>query len=61
MNFYIKLLFIISAISIILALKSIFYFFNVKVTKDSTIYPVWFSVLILLYFILPKNYNYFTS
>ena len=56
----IKLLFLISAIFIVLAIKSIFYFFNVSI-QEFSFYPIWFSVLILLYFILPKKYNYFQS
>ena len=56
----IKLLFLISAIFIVLAIKSIFYFFDVSL-KEFSFYPIWFSVLLLLYFILPKKYNYFQS
>ena len=56
----IKFLFLISAIFIVLAVKSIFYFFNISV-KEASFYPIWFSVLLLLYFILPKKYNYFQS
>ena len=56
----IKFLFLISAIFIVLAIKSIFYFFNISL-KELSFYPIWFSVLLLLYFILPKKYNYFQS
>ena len=56
----IKFLFLISAIFIVLAIKSILYFFNISL-KELYFYPIWFSVLLLLYFILPKKYNYFQS
>ena len=56
----IKFLFLISAFFIVLAIKSIFYFFNISL-KELSFYPIWFSVLLLLYFILPKKYNYFQS
>ena len=56
----IKFLFLISAIFIVLALNSIVYFFGITF-KEFTFYPIWFSVLLLLYFILPKKYNYFQS
>ena len=54
----IKFLFLISAIFIVLAIKSIIFFFNITFI-DITAYYIWFSVLLLLYFILPKKYNYF--
>jgi len=60
-NFFFTLIIIISIIFVAFSFQAILYFFDIKSNKEHIFYLVWFLLLLLLYFILPKNYKFFQN
>ena len=55
------LIFISSIVAIYFSFEAIFYFFNIESSSEHSFYILWFSLLTLMYYILPSDYKYFSK
>jgi len=50
-----------SIVAISYSFEAIFYFFTIKSSSEHFFYMLWFSLLTLMYYMLPSDYKYFSE